>query len=222
MKFKKIITIVCVCLVSITLLSFLALAFSGNNGGGGSKQNNTSDSFVDNPTAPVLVDKTITTNGTYTAADDGADGYSTIIVDVPQTSDKPTISSPHLSTSTIEETALSQAWVDKTKYATFVPLNAVDVMLTINGGSNSGKYYMSDYTIRLYSSESATITIDSNNDDFHLIGVAIEFIDGILVDSLGVAIESKELVVVQNDSITFACTSNIAKIQSITIIGYYS
>lgn len=32
---------------------------------------------------PVLVEKTITANDTYTAADDGADGYSSVTVNVP-------------------------------------------------------------------------------------------------------------------------------------------
>ena len=225
MKIKKILTIGCVCLVLLAMLSVFAFSFSGGNSSGGKSNVSNSDSTSDSvitPNQPVYVDKTITENGTYNASDYGADGFSSITVNVPQEYQGDTISAHHLSTSTIEATALAKEWVDKTKYSTFIPLNAVDVMCTIQGGSNSGKYYMSDYTIRLYSSESATITIDSNDDDFHLIAVAIEYYDGILSDLLGVAIESKELIVVQNDSITFVCTSNIAKIQSITIIGYYS
>ena len=35
--------------------------------------------------APVLIDKTITENGTYNASDDAADGYKTVEVDVPTT-----------------------------------------------------------------------------------------------------------------------------------------
>jgi hypothetical protein len=33
--------------------------------------------------APVLIEKSVTENGTYSAADDEADGYSTVIVSVP-------------------------------------------------------------------------------------------------------------------------------------------
>ena len=35
------------------------------------------------PVVPTLISKTITENGTYSAEDDGADGYSTVIVNVP-------------------------------------------------------------------------------------------------------------------------------------------
>lgn len=37
------------------------------------------------PTPPVLIDKTITENGTYNAVDDEADGYKKVITDVPNT-----------------------------------------------------------------------------------------------------------------------------------------
>ena len=33
---------------------------------------------------PVLIEKTVSANGTYTAADDGADGFSTVTVDIPK------------------------------------------------------------------------------------------------------------------------------------------
>ena len=37
------------------------------------------------PPPPVLIDKTITKNGTYDPSDDSADGYSSVVVDVPST-----------------------------------------------------------------------------------------------------------------------------------------
>ena len=43
---------------------------------------------------PVLIEKSITENGTYAAADDNADGYSSVIVDVAQSNNAEFISSP--------------------------------------------------------------------------------------------------------------------------------
>lgn len=51
-------------------MDVLSYLMGKNSGGGGGE-------------APVLIDKTITENGTYNASDDAADGYKKVVVDVP-------------------------------------------------------------------------------------------------------------------------------------------
>ena len=174
---------------------------------------------VPQPT-PNLIDKTITENGTYTA--DGADGFSSITVNVPQVAPGEIISTPHASTNTIEHTALDQEWADKEKMTLFTPVNCPAVSITVNGTTNTGKYYVSNHSLRIYSSEGGSITISSTQEDFHIIAISIDFDTGTLVDGLSVAVLSDEIISVTDDTITLSCSEGIANIYSISIIGYYN
>ena len=171
-------------------------------------------------TKPNLIDKTITENGTYTA--DGADGFSSITVNVPQVAPGEIISTPHASTNTIEHTALDQEWADKEKFTVFTPVNCPAVSITVNGTTNTGKYYVSNHSLRVYSSEGGSITISSTQEDFHIIAISIDYDTGTLVDGLSVAVLSDEIISVTDDTITLSCSEGIANIYSISIIGYYN
>ena len=59
-------------------------------------------------------------------------------------------------TISISDYATANSWTNGTKYTT---ITVNPITLTATGGSNTGKYYTSDNTWRIYSSESATVSI---------------------------------------------------------------
>lgn len=97
---------------------------------------------------PLFASKTITTNGTYTASTDNVDGYSSVTVNVPQ-------SSPTLQTKTITPTTSEQSVTPDTGYdgLSEVTVRAIKPKATItgtgdqyncyvaHGGSSGTKYY---------------------------------------------------------------------------------
>lgn len=73
---------------------------------------------------------------------------------------------------TIEEVASENSWVDTTKYESF----SLDENVTVSiktGGGNTGKYYSSDKTWRLYESENAVCEVSAG--EFNIKTVAVTF-----------------------------------------------
>lgn len=88
--------------------------------------------------APTLITKTITTNNTYIAADDNADGYSSVTVNVP--------SSASLTTKTITDNGTYNASGDNADgYSTVI----VSLPLDTKNITANGDYYASAETIPL-------------------------------------------------------------------------
>ena len=83
-----------------------------------------------------------TQTGTTTAAQGGGEEQSSITV-----------------SKTIADIAVANSWTDATQYKT---VNLSDeITVTVDGGGNTGKYYLNGNNWRLYQTESATLTISS-------------------------------------------------------------
>lgn len=126
-------------------------------------------------------------------------------------------------TKTMEEMATLLAWEDATKYLTF----NLDEVITVTsvGSNNTGKYYDSDKTYRLYQTANSTLTIEAK-EGYEIVSVKITYnyasAGTLLLDET--AIESKSVVDVNDTSITFGvgstsdATNGQVKIKSIEVI----
>ena len=126
-------------------------------------------------------------------------------------------------TKTMEEMATLLGWEDATKYLTF----NLDEVITVTsvGSNNTGKYYDSDKTYRLYQTANSTLTIEAM-EGYEIVSVKITYNQSnagtLLLDET--AIESKSVVDVNDTSITFGvgstsdATNGQVKIKSIEVI----
>ena len=126
-------------------------------------------------------------------------------------------------TKTMEEMATLLGWEDATKYLTF----NLDEVITVTsvGSNNTGKYYDSDKTYRLYQTANSTLTIEAI-EGYEIVSVKITYnyanAGTLLLDET--AIESKSVVDVNDTSITFGvgstsdATNGQVKIKSIEVI----
>lgn len=126
-------------------------------------------------------------------------------------------------TKTMEEMATLLAWEDATKYLTF----NLDEVITVTsvGGGNTGKYYDSDKTYRLYQTANSTLTIEAK-EGYEIVSVKITYnysnAGTLLLNEE--AIESKSVVDVNDTSITFGvgstsdATNGQAKIKAIEVV----
>lgn len=71
-------------LLTESIVSGIADALRAKSGGSGDiMPKDMPDAVMSLPDAPRLVSRTITSNGTYTASGEGADGYGSLVVAVP-------------------------------------------------------------------------------------------------------------------------------------------
>lgn len=110
-------------------------------------------------------------------------------------------------------------WANATRHTEI----AIDVAtFTMQGGGNTGKVYVDDFTWRMYASEFATITI-SPNENYHLVGLIVNYFrsgDGTLLTADNASYASGELLLLNGNAITFHCNEGTgqARITSIDLI----
>ena len=121
---------------------------------------------------------------------------------------------------TIANYATANSWVNGTKYNTL----ATDVVtVTATGGGNTGKYYTSDLTWRIYKNETPTITI-TGTPQCNVVGVAVTYNinKGATLALNGTTIESDKFVPVSNNTITFGVNGTEGNIGITAITVYYT
>jgi len=106
---------------------------------------------------------------------------------------------------TIKDVASENSWVNETKYTSFTLDDNVTVSVK-EGGGNTGKYYESDDTWRLYESESAIAEITANDFTIKSVTVTYKSSDkGVMVVN-SENVESGTSVSVNAKSFTFGVT----------------
>lgn len=106
----------------------------------------------------------------------------------------------------IETYATSNNWTNGTKYSS---IQVDDIDFSVSSGTNTGKYYNSDNTWRLYHSDSATLTISAPN-NAKIISITPEFSvtdNGTFIYSGNVVKSANELTT-NSQSITFSVGSS--------------
>ena len=117
-------------------------------------------------------------------------------------------------TMTVAAYASANSWSNTTQYTT---MNINDALTaTASSGTNTGKYYFSDNSWRMYSSESATLTIEAAS-GYQLTSVTLTYSEGAFTYG-GSAITSGSSVEVSGTSAVFVCTTK-AFVNSISV-GY--
>lgn len=87
----------------------------------------------------TLITKSITENGTYNASQDSADGYSSVSVNVPQ-STTPFVKVGTYTVSESWESGQTGMTMMQTALADYLDANAVVYVLVINGNTNTSSY----------------------------------------------------------------------------------
>ena len=130
---------------------------------------------------------------------------------------------PVIVSKTVSELASENGWTDSSKIGNPVELDAV-ITLSYTGGGNTGKYYLSDQTVRIYQSENPTVTIAAI-EGYIVKEVTINYSiskKGVLLFN-NEEIESGTVITVNGSSITFNVgntsteTNGQVKIQSISV-----
>lgn len=106
----------------------------------------------------------------------------------------------------IKTHATNNNWTNETKYSS---IKVGDIDFSVSSGTNTGKYYSSDNTWRLYQSESATLTISAPN-NAKIISITPEFSvtdSGTFIYS-GNVVESATELNTNSQSITFSVGSS--------------
>ncbi len=118
----------------------------------------------------------------------------------------------------IGDYADAEGWKNETQYKSITIGN---IVLTANGGGNTGKYYVNGENWRLYSSEKAQLIITSENVQIISVKITYTNIDGkvedkwLLLNELPIA--SDELVEVNADSVTFDVKGKVG-IETIEVV----
>ena len=121
--------------------------------------------------------------------------------DNPNNPETPTNTDNVLSIS-VEDLATGYGWENATQYRSF-KLDSV-VTVSVSEGTNTGKYYESDSTYRLYAAENATLTISvSEGHELKSVAIAYNVKDNGAIENL----KSGEAVEVTGDSVTFTAIS---------------
>lgn len=120
-------------------------------------------------------------------------------------------------TKTIAELATANSWADSKKVANPFTLDEV-ITVSYNGGSNTGKYYSSNQSLRLYSSESGSITFTAA-EGYQIATIAIEYNDdsNTALENNETKLASGVAFTVNGTSVSFVATSGKPNITSITI-----
>ncbi len=121
--------------------------------------------------------------------------------------------------SSVSANISEQGWTNGTKYTSLV-LNG-DITASVDGGSNSGKYYSTGTSWRIYSSEDGTLTITANS-GCSLESVTLTFTGEsttkpATVEYNGTTITSGTAVDVTGTSAEFAVTGGQARITNISV-----
>ena len=130
---------------------------------------------------------------------------------------------PVIISKTVSELASENGWTNSSKIGNPVELDAV-ITLSYTGGGNTGKYYSSDQTVRIYQNENPTVTIAAI-EGYIVKEVTINYSisnNGVLLFN-NEEIESGTVITVNGSSITFNVgntstkTNGQVKIQSISV-----
>lgn len=130
---------------------------------------------------------------------------------------------PVIISKTVSELASENGWTNSSKISNPVELDAV-ITLSYTGGGNTGKYYSSDQTVRIYQNENPTVTIAAI-EGYIVKEVTINYSisnNGVLLFN-NEEIESGTVITVNGSSITFNVgntstkTNGQVKIQSISV-----
>lgn len=119
-------------------------------------------------------------------------------------------------TKTIAELATANSWKNGEKVANPFTLDEV-ITVSYNGGSNTGKYYSSNQSLRLYSTESGSITFTAA-EGYQIATIAIEYNDSkTALENNETKLASGVAFTVNGTSVSFVATSDKPNITSITI-----
>ena len=119
-------------------------------------------------------------------------------------------------TKTIAELATANSWENGEKVANPFTLDEV-ITVSYNGGSNTGKYYSSNQSLRLYSTESGSITFTAA-EGYQIATIAIEYNDSkTALENNETKLASGVAFTVNGTSVSFVATSDKPNITSITI-----